>query len=44
MKLGCGVEVDQATAAVLDHHEQLQRAEGGGDDDHEIAGDDALSV
>ena len=41
----CGdVEVNQATAPVLDDHEYLGYQERGGYDDHEIAGDDSLGV
>lgn len=38
------VVMNQTATTVLDHHEHVQRAEGGGDDDHEIARDDALGV
>ena len=41
----CGhVVMNQAATTVLDYHEHVQRAEGGGDDDHEIASDDAVGV
>src|SRR5450631_249305 len=38
------VAMDQAPAAVLDHHEHVQQLERGGDGDQEIAGNDPLGV
>ena len=41
----CGdVEVNQATAAVLDDHEYVEHPERGGDGDQKIAGNDSLGV
>src|SRR5712671_1517704 len=36
--------MDQAPAAVLDHHEHIQQPERGGDGNKEVAGNDSLSV
>lgn len=41
----CGdIAVNQAATAVLDHDEDVEPAESGGDDDGEITSDDSLSV
>ena len=42
--MGRDVEVNQAAAPVLDDDEQVQHAEGSGDDDREITRNDALGV
>jgi hypothetical protein len=42
--MGRDVDMNQATATLLDHDKQVQPAEGGGNDEREIARDDALSV
>ena len=41
----CGdVVMNQAVSTVLDYHEHVRQAEGGSDDDHKIASEDALGV
>ena len=43
-RMGCDVAMDQAPAAVLDHHEHVQQPKRGGDGDQEIAGNDPVGV
>jgi hypothetical protein len=42
--MGGDVAVNQAPAAVLDHHEHIQQAERGGDGNKEVTGNDSLGV
>jgi hypothetical protein len=43
-RMRCDVAMDQAPAAVLDHHEHVQQPKRGGDGDQEIAGNDPLGM
>jgi len=43
-RMGGDVAMDQAPAAVLDHHEHVQQPERGSDGNKEIAGNDSLGV
>ena len=42
--MGGEVAMDQAPAAVLDHHEHIQQAERSCDGNKEVAGNDSLGV
>ena len=43
-RMGGDVAEDQATAAMLDDHEHVQRAETGGNGEAKVTGKDSLSV
>src|ERR1022692_5106965 len=43
-RMSCNVAMDQASVAVLDHHEHVQQAKRCGHRDKEIAGNDSLGV
>jgi hypothetical protein len=42
--MGGDVAMDQAPAAVLDHHEHVQQPERGGGGNKEVAGNDSLRM